>query len=121
MSKEAVETYNGFTKPTRDEICGARSRDEQLEILERYLSFFWEKQNQNMPDSGFRHTRAHARMCWAENRTAKFVRAEDNSVRGFPRRFRHFNGEGHRQQYQQGILDEYFFLLPPPLPPQFIG
>lgn len=117
-----AEEFNAqIIKPTREKVRGAKNRDEQIEIAKRCLAFFWEEKHQNTPDSEFKFSRSHARSCFVANMMRKLVRPEDNSIVGFPRRFRNFASEGDKQKYQQSLLDEYFFLLPTPLPPQFIG
>lgn len=117
MAKE----FNGFELPTAEEIRGAKNRDEQIEIAKRCLSYFWEEMHRNTPDTEFKFSRSHARSCFVANKMAQLVRPEDNSIIGFPRRFRSFASAGHKQQYQQSLLTEYFFLLPTPLPPQFVS
>ena len=96
-----------------------QSRDEQVEIIKKHLSRVFKRRFAASPDASFEHGRDHARSCFVANRMAKYIRQEDNSVRGFHRRYQNFNSPGHREEYIRARLEK-MFELSVPLPPQFM-
>lgn len=96
-----------------------QNREQQIEIIKTHLSRVFARRFADQPDASFEHGRAHAENCFIANRMAKYIRSEDNSVRGFHRRYQCFDSPAHREEYTGARLAE-MFALPPPLPPQFM-
>lgn len=109
-------------KPTdaQWERFNAQSREEQIEIVKRHLEKVFDRRFKNTPDGEFQNGREHARSCFISNRLAKYIRPEDNSVRGFHRRYQKFNSPEDKERFIESRLAG-FVEIPTPLPPQFVG
>lgn len=102
----------------RHRIWKAKSREAQLAILEEHLGCKFEIKFGNLSEPDFPQSKAHSKDGFIADRKARFIRSEDNSIRGFPRRFQVFANPEDREQFLQTRLAR-FILLPTPLPPQF--
>lgn len=98
----------------------AQTREEQIEIVKRHLSRVFARRFKNVPEAEFEGGRECAEHCYVANRMRKYIRLEDNSVRGFTRRFQRFNSAAHREAFIATRLSQ-MKELPTPLPPQFVG
>ena len=98
----------------------AASRDEQIAIVKEHLSRVFDRRHKSAADDESGPNRDRAKNDFVANRMAKYIRQEDNSVRGFPRRFQNFMSPGDREIYLQKELSK-MIALSAPLPPQFIG
>lgn len=65
----------------------ATSRDEQCAVVHHYLKEASDSYYSSVSPDIFLFGAAHAQQAWIANRMASFIRAEDNSIRGFTTRF----------------------------------